>query len=349
VSKSRRSTLIRGTVSLALLLFLASSVDWSEIGSLLQATAWPPLAFAIVLIAGLVGLSALKWRLLLTMHRVSITMGDAFRLYWIGIFFSNFLPSSIGGDAVRVALLHNTHNLTTVAATVVEERATGFLVLVALSTGALIWGPQYPPYLALPLWSGVMVAAGLLTALLFLPALSIPLPIKRIMDHLPGVLARVLNAVTRVARATTALHRDPRSLATTLFLSCIYYLGIVLVQYAIFRGCGVPIAFLDILWIAPLTLLIGAIPISLNGIGLVEGAFVLLYGYVGVTPEQAFTAALLNRFMGLGVSLVGAPFWTVYKNPVGIAPAAASDQPPEGALTEPAGNTLHNEVGDTDG
>jgi len=162
------------------------------------------------------------------------------------------------------------------------------------------------------------------------------------------MLTRVLNAFVRVARATTALHRDPRSLATTLFLSGIFYLGVVVVQYATFRGCGVPIAFLDTLWIAPLTLLIGAVPISLNGIGLVESAFVLLYGYVGVTPEQAFTAALFNRFMSLGVSLVGAPFWTVYKNPVGIAPAAASGQPPEGALTERAGNALHNELGDPD-
>jgi len=328
-------------------MFLVSSVEWVKIWSLLQSTDWTLLVFVFLLSSALVGLSAFKWRLLLIMHKVFISLGTALRLYWIGSFFSNFLPSSIGGDTMRLALLRNIHDLATVAATIVEERATGFLILVGLSAGALYFGPVYPPYLAVPLWTGVMLAAGLLLALVFLPTQSIPVSFKGLVERLPGFLSRLINAFTRVARATTTLLHAPSSLVTTLILSIVFYIGVFIVQYLVFKACSIPVSALDVLRIAPLTLLVGALPISLNGIGIIEGAFVILYGYVGITPEQALTAALLNRFIQLGVSLLGAPFWIVYKKPLRSANIASLPDAPTARSPGLATYTQHNHSDDT--
>ena len=108
--------------------------------------------------------------------------------------------------------------------------------------------------------------------------------------------------------------------------------GLLSFGHALQVGAGALGAVLAMRWGAsggsiplPLVPLVGMLPVTANGLGLAEGAFVLFYTQMGVPADQAFAAALLRRLVTIGVSLPGCAMW------LGVGRAAAG----RGALGEP--------------
>jgi glycosyltransferase 2 family protein len=111
----------------------------------------------------LLGASRMKWGLFLRERGVVIGFHRLFRLYLIGSFFNNFLPSMVGGDLVRAYVLgkqieSHTHSL----ASVFLERFTGMIALVSLATASFLFnsGLRQEPVVVVSI--GVMGSACLL-------------------------------------------------------------------------------------------------------------------------------------------------------------------------------------------
>jgi hypothetical protein len=75
-----------------------------------------------------------------------------------------------------------------------------------------------------------------------------------------------------------------------------YYYGV---------AAGIPVSFVATLLIVPLASFLILVPISFNGLGIQEGAFMLFFGAVGVEPTQAFVLAIGPRISLLVFSLIG--------------------------------------------
>jgi uncharacterized protein (TIRG00374 family) len=105
------------------------------------------------------------------------------------------------------------------------------------------------------------------------------------------------------------LYRERKHTVITSFIvSLIFYATIIVFQYLTFSSLGIDIPFLEVIFIAPVIPLVSLLPISLNGIGVAEGAYVVLYMQLGISPEEALAAALLRRILLLLFSLVGGVF-----------------------------------------
>ena len=90
--------------ALALSVVLWFSVDWTAaLAVLAKAGRWLILAAFLASVANIL-ISAGKWQILLRRSRVRLGYAAAAQLYWIGAFFSNFLPTGVGGDAVRLMM-----------------------------------------------------------------------------------------------------------------------------------------------------------------------------------------------------------------------------------------------------
>jgi uncharacterized protein (TIRG00374 family) len=229
--------------------------------------------------------------------------------YWIGSFFSNLLLSTVGGDVVRLGLMYKHARLTIVAASIVVERASGLLILLGLAALGLFMRPQYYTSggLLATLWVLVAGLSGTLGLALFLGS--------RVGRWFRPVLefhrwtARLIHELSKTAQAIEYYRGQVAPIALTLALSVLFYIEVILFDYVVILSVAGDISLLEVVFIAPLIILVSLVPISVNALGIAEGAFVLFYTQAGLAPEEALAAAVLRRVLVLGYSLGGGVIW----------------------------------------
>jgi uncharacterized protein (TIRG00374 family) len=301
---------VKLAIGLALLALLGVMLDW---GQALEALAgadptWVLAAFLVSVVGVLI--SARKWQGLLEGSRVGLPFTSAARLYWIGAFFSNFLPSSVGGDAVRLALTPSRGRTERVAGSIVAERLTGLLVMLGLCVLGLSLGPwrvsEPEMFAAL---AGTVLALNLVAiVLLVFPKIAVAV-LASLEAWTPRLLQRPLRRVRGVALAIAAQRRQGWVLWRAVLLSVPFYATIVVAQYCVLAAVDAGVPLVDVMLLGAIVPLLTMVPISLNGIGVAEGAFVVIYAAAGAAPELALAAAVLRRLVDLANSALGGLFW----------------------------------------
>jgi glycosyltransferase 2 family protein len=306
-------------VAAALLAVLAWNVEWGEAAGLVGRLSWWTLA---VTLAGMVcelSLSVWKWSRALNMHGLDFPYGYLFRSACAGYFFNNFLPTSVGGDAYRVyrTLPADGYRSRAVSAVLVD-RVSGFgalLTLGALGAGWMLRDSAIAQvYLALYLWAG-SAAFGLLLALRcgwF----------RSLANRL-----RALKAFDAVLHNMEHLKRSPTAWLAQIALSFAFQLTSVAIVYWLFAQTGPPVPFAACALIAAAAGMAAVLPVSINGIGLMEGSFVLTAVALGAGYDEALLVAVVRRLMIAFVSLLCGLVYLAEGKP--IMPGAAA--PPRGA------------------
>ena len=288
---------------------VVSFVDWRESLLLLGDLQPAPVLFAVGLLTVGLTLSTLKWKVLLAVHAVRLPFLRFLQYYWIGSFFSNLLLSTVGGDVVRLGLMCRHARITIVAASIIVERGSGLLILLCLAALGLFMRPQYftTGGLLATLWVLVAGLSGTLGLALFLGS--------RVGRWFRPVLefhrwtAHLIHELSKTAQAIEYYRGQVRPITLTLILSVLFYLEVILFDYAVIMSVGGDISLLEVMLIAPLITLVSLVPISVNALGIAEGAFVLFYTQAGLAPEEALAAAVLRRVLVLGYSLGGGVIW----------------------------------------
>jgi len=301
----RRATLaLKLLISLALLFLIAGSVD---LGAVMELTLSLPLWSALVALASAVFItlvSSLRWFLVLRAIAAPLPLGRVVELMFVGNFFTQVLPTSVGGDAVRIwQASRQGIGFHRAFSSVMLERATGLLALVLMVVGGVLW-----------LGAWLDAPALRLTLLASLPVLLAGLALLCLLDRLPatwsGALARLpLGAASwqllcaMAADARRVLFDQPLSLYL-LALSFAAQLGSVLAVWALARGLGLELAPTAALAVVPAVILITFIPLSFAGWGLREGATVVMFGFLGFGAEPALAVSVL---LGIALFVAGLP------------------------------------------
>lgn len=283
-----------------------------------RAGMWLGLALAVTLL-GLV-LSTLRWRAVLVVLGLRARVRTLFGHYLAGQFVGNFLPSTIGGDVLRVTRLSASNGERPgTFASVVLERLTGWLVLPLLILGAMVINPTLAD-----LGTASAVAFGLAGAtLVLLVAVLVAVMSPRLGGRLSGSSGwrRFAGAVHL---GLGRLRDHPIAAVGVLLTGFAYQLVLVLAAYFAALALGLDIGPTAILAFMPAVAIAQVMPISLGGLGVREGAFVLFLHPLGVSTEQAITLGLLVYGLNLTVSLLGAPVFAAGgRTPEVAAPARA--------------------------
>lgn len=307
----RAKTFLKCGFSFGLLALLFNTVDWQQGLSLIRDARLAPLLIALAGFPVQIGISSLKWRVLLCSHQMVIPLRRLFVYYWIGSFASNMLPSSVGGDVLRISFLRRTGRLPDVAVSVFVERLSGFIVLLLLSLAAVAARPEY--------FSGRGLQPMLLSLLLILifailAMLLLGEQFSRWLNGLHvhegnGKFSRLSARLGDLVGAIAHYRKHHRPFLVCLVLSLVFYLIRILALFMVVLSLGLDIPFIAVLCISPLIDLIWAFPLTLNGLGLVEGSFVLFLGRAGLLPSEALAIALLSRFLHVGATSLGGFLW----------------------------------------
>lgn len=262
------------------------------------------LAAAALLTLGGMIVSALRWQQVLAALDVRADLARLVRHNLAGHFVSNVLPTTIGGDVLRVSRLsRDTGESPRPFASVVLERLTGWLVLPALTIVGFVVNPGLRH-----LGGATRVALGLAVGtLLLLAGVLVAAASSRIGGRFasrPGWRRFVAAIHLGVAR----LWKHPAAVVHVLLAGFAYQLILVLAAVAAAQALGLrPAGLTALLAFFPAVLIAQVLPISMAGLGVRETAFVLFLAPLGVAAHEAIALGLLLYLLNMAVSLLGAP------------------------------------------
>ncbi len=267
---------------------------------------WVALAGVSALVAMTINVK--RWQVMLQGQGGGASLGTLVRLYLIAMFFNNILPSRFGGDVVRAyGASINVTTRTRSAAAVIMDRLVGAISVLLLGVIAIAVNPTVIPWqIASVLVVGLIVgvaAVGLL--LVRSPFQALELRLLESFGRLPFIGKRISGKLEAAVEAVRAYSGAPGLVLWALLISMAANgLSIVNIYlYAVAVGADVKLSEAAV--VAPVVLAVGLLPISINGIGTIEGTFVVLLGLMGVDPDVALAVAILRRLVLLAQSLVG--------------------------------------------
>ncbi len=305
------STAVRVLLTLLLFALLFKSVSWSlVVQALVHAQYGMLLVSMIVGFCGIV-LSAYQWRSLLAVEHISYDLADLISLYVVGIAFSHFLPTGMGGDAVKALRVgKKSGNSAGSTSAVLLCRIIGFfgMLLIALPT-MLFWHERFDTKLViLFLLLTILVASMILGALLtvmFLPR------------FISGSRHRFLAPVLRVGSAVSKTMQRPQTLFGANLYGMAFWLVAVLNCYCYAQALHLDVPLYFYFFAVPLISLLSFLPISINGFGLRETAFVYAFSTVHVASEAALLLALLMDIQSLCFAVIGGVIYLTMGRKIG--------------------------------
>jgi len=257
---------------------------------------------ALLLSALSILIRSYKWQLLLRIQGAEVSLNAAHALSYMALFFNNFFLGSIGGDAFKVYRTqgYSATKSGAIAAVLVERFSSTLILFLVVSLSYVLYlfsdakvlanGVPYPFLAASFLF---VIASGIATSRF--------LQISYVRQCMP-----FLKKFSDLLLYHIALHKaHVPLLSLCMFLSLAFYIISVLSMYLFVLSAHAYVSIAELFFIVPLSMLIILLPISINGIGIQEGAFVFYFERLGIEPTLALTIALLPRIGMFLFSVVG--------------------------------------------
>ena len=287
--------------STGLFVLIINSLDFSGTIKLLKTTNLNFFFVAMLMIALQIIIANIRWQIVLNNFKFQLSYMATLRYLWIGLFFNQALPSSIGGDALRGYYLSRSGaNLKNATLGVLLDRLFGFIGLVAL---VLLVVPLLFSRLdgLAAQWQIIFVIVGMLSVL----------SVVFILDLLPYDFSN-----WKIIRGLYALSFEARKMFFSmtpgiilLLLSISIHVFSIIAVLILSEGLGLEISWLGIVLVVPLATLFMLIPISIAGWGVREGVMIVGLGYLNVLPEQALALSILYGLLMLITALPGGIIW----------------------------------------
>jgi uncharacterized protein (TIRG00374 family) len=325
--RRRLALIFRAVVSVLFITWLIRWVDWGRLASILRTVDVGWLVAGFFCFAPVLLIVSWRWRMLLGVHGVRLRFWRVFELTMIGQFFSAFLVGTTGGDVIKIfyAARAFPQRKAAVAFTVIVDRVIGLIALllfgVALSVTQLDRLLSTPSTRAATVTFYLFAVGGVGASALACigPFVMKHQALRSLIKRLPFVhrLSSLFMAYEHTARAfgTNAL---------ALVGSIPSHISITLMGYCILRAMHLEpplLAFCSILAIVNMLI---ALPVSISGLGVREGLFIMFFALFQIDKEHAVAFSLTYFGLNLIWSMAGAPFYFLYRHET-HAPPPPSD------------------------
>ena len=237
-------------------------------------------------------LGFLRWQMLLRTVGISIPLKRLIISFSGGIFFSIFLPSTIGGDLIRAAdLAEHTKKAKEVIATVFLDRLSGYIGMVLVILPAILLGRDL--VMDKIVFSSVLAIIALLAViLLVLFNNNIYSRITKFLSS-PGS-GKIKETIKNMHQEIHVYRNHKRMIILNLFTSFVIQLIGLVSVYFIGLSLGVKVNFIYFVIFLPIIGAITLLPIAIGGLGLREGLFVVYFAKAGVVKQLALAMSLLS-------------------------------------------------------
>jgi glycosyltransferase 2 family protein len=295
------SLVVKAAVSGLLLYFALNMVNIGTVAGRLSRIDPGWIAFGLLMLLAQTFLLALRWGQIISACGGMLPLARLFRYSMIAIFFNQTLPSSVGGDAMRIWLAGKQTTWRIAAYSVFLDRVIGVVALAFFVVVCLPWSLDL---VRNPVGRGALISIGFGSIAAGLVFIGLAWTRLHILQR--WSLTRHLAAAAAVA---VKLLRAPFSLASIFGLSSLIHLLTVLAAWCAARSVGANLSLLNSLFLVLPVVLIAIVPISIAGWGVREGAMVAAFAYAGLPQSDGLIVSLLFGAGYLVLGVAGGAIW----------------------------------------
>ncbi len=321
---SHISIILRGGVALIACCLIALKLDFKEVAKVFSnISVW---VLGVVVAAFLVSqvILAFRWWLFMRSSNIQIPLWSATKLTFLGLYFNNFLPGSIGGDLVRAWYVakHTDRRMAAVISVFVDRLLALLGTILMALTGVMLAGQEglfvasdkKKDYMGLILEHRHLILAVLAVVVMLSVGLAaVPAVRVRLKALYLKALQHGKSAFVHLLEAGILFVKKPLLGPGALMLTFLLQGIVILSMWFLGMEMGIPTSmegyfvFLPVMWV------VGSVPISIAGIGIMEGGLIVLFTQFGGASLEAATALALSQravwiiasLPGLGVHLSG--------------------------------------------
>ncbi len=339
---------MKAIFSIVFLMVLASFVQGTEFLAIFSHINWLYFVLSFVIVPVMLSTSCLKWKILLDAGGYKVSFFRLIAIYLVGYFFSNFLPSTVGGDGVRSFYAgKEINNLSYSVVAVFIERFSGILfLLVLVILTFLVKSSSYGNlYFLIP----ALCSCFLLSAVIWMWRVKDPLFLPKsimsaVFSWLEGLQGRVQSVLLgkvltfgegflhvlflrvekfsgELRRAFQIIRQDRVLLCNIAMLTVLFYFLTWVNIYIAFLAFGKKVDFIAIITLVPTIMFVAHLPVTVLGnLGFFESVFVFYFLMIGVPSAETLAMGLLLRLKMLSLGGVGFVVYLFYQQVRGIMP-----------------------------
>ncbi|MGB8414206.1 MAG: lysylphosphatidylglycerol synthase transmembrane domain-containing protein [Candidatus Binatus sp.] len=306
-----RAFAIRAGLGVAVVAVLLAHYDARPIFRILSRERPACFAAAVALYLAGQAMCAYRWQLLAALLKVHGRYREYLAYIFVGMFTNLFVPGLLGGDAARSVYLGRRHSrMGEAIASVVADRGVGLISLFWLAAIAAMF------LNFAPLPRSVVTPTVVVGALAMAGFLASPL-VARLIHLMP-------RSVRRAGGLVAPYLHNPAALIPAIALSIVLQIGLAVCQYILAAGLGLAVPLSLFILCVPIANVFASLPLTLNGLGIRESAYLVLFGMAGMRKEDAIALGLLWFAATMAGGLTGAIAFVTTPTPV------AAGEAPEG-------------------
>lgn len=299
-------TIIKAVISIGLFTYLVYTSDRDQIvkvlGNIYNVNGLKYLALAVA--AGLLSilLMTIRWQIILKEYGQNFPLKMLFEFYLIGLFFNNFLPTSIGGDIVRIyKVVGDSVDRTAGFASVILERVLGIASTLFLAITSLYYVSHYFND------DRILYTSVILFVLIvcFFILITRQKPVEFLLNLFDKItLLNIGKKISKLIEAFYNLKEKRRIFVWVFVLSLFSQVSIVLLNFAVVCAMDINVDLAYLFLVVPVTFMLTMLP-SINGVGIRDGGYVFLLGKIGISRAAAVSLSFMNVLIPMFISLWG--------------------------------------------
>lgn len=299
-------------ITILLFVYIFNRINFQQFGVTLKNARMDLLVLGFLVIWIAHYICIYRWRMLMRPLMPVLSIARLLGIYCIGLFFNLTFPTVVGGDVVKMYYAGRPSKMyaQSFAATFLDRDA-GMLAMLIIACSAILIYPISVPGVpvSLIIWSALFAfIAGNI-------AIFAPYFHRRLIHFLHRLhMGKIASKADMISSAFQVMGKHPMILLGSLLISFVNQLLVIAVTWIMAIGLRLHLSPVWFLVFVPVITLISMIPISLNGMGLREYAFMSLFGAIGVSAESCIALGLLSSIVIILSSLPGGIVYVFLRN-----------------------------------
>lgn len=249
---------------------------------------------------------SIRWWLILNASGQRINYRKIYSAYYLGLFCNNFLPTTVGGDVIRIAKLKTEGlDLGQLIFSTISDRFVGLFAVILLG----ITGINLSGTIAKNLGSDTLTAVYIASFIILLTlAATLNSKLRETLFNFfidkIRFWSKLSNFITYCNRSIESL-KNNTVLLKAVMLALMSQFLIVLTYYLIARSLHIDLGFMEYVLIVSVVTLFSSLPVTIGGLGLRESVIVFLFATLGVSTANAVSISLLYLAILVAITLPG--------------------------------------------